>query len=214
MENFPSNSNESKPTEPEKEPKKFEKVVEGNVIRRKKTLTARFLDTFFGDDSRNAAQYVMSDVLIPAVRETIADAISQGVERMIFGEVRSTSRRTGRRPGDSGPYVSYNRYSSPSSTRPRSHRDEPRTMSRRERGSHDFGNIILATRAEAEEVIHRLVIALEQYESVSVADLYELLGMDSDYTDDNWGWTDLRRADVRRVPDGYRLVLPRTEPLG
>lgn len=211
MENeFPGNSHRSKKaTHPEKEPKKVEKVVTSEPIRRKKPLGKRFVETFVGGDAKGVAGYVAFDVLIPAAKDMVADAMSQGVERMLFGEARSTSRRGhGPRPGGSGGYVSYNRYA-PSSLRP-----EPRVgPSRRARATHDFDEIILATRVEAEEVIDRLFDLVSRYESATVADLYELVGVSGSYTDDKWGWTDIRGAGVTRVRNGYLLDLPRPEPL-
>ena len=190
--------------------KKIEKVVEGSVLRRKKPLSKRFLDTFVGGDARGVVGYVMLEVLLPAAKDMVADAVSQGVERLIFGEARSTSRRTGYRPGGIGGYTSYNRMSS---SPPAGRRDEPRSISRTARARHEFDEIILATRVEAEEVIDRLFDLVSRYETATVADLYELVGISGNYTDDKWGWTDLRGAGARRIRNGYLLDLPRPELL-
>lgn len=215
MDNFPGNSrrttrvtNAAEPAEkPEETKKKIDKVVEGDVVRRKKPLGKRFVETFIGGDTKGVANYIVMDVLLPAAKDTIADAFSQGIERMLFGEVRSTSRRTGNRPGQG--YTSYNRFSSSSSSR----REDSRTVSRQARARHDFDEIILATRVEAEEVIERLFDLVSNYDSATVADLYELVGLSGNYTDNNWGWTDIRGAGVTRVRSGYLLDLPRPEPL-
>lgn len=211
MDNYPGNSQRVTKvnTEPSKKPeeKKIESVVQGEVIRRKKPLGKRFLDTFVGGDAKSVLGYVMLEVLLPAAKDTIADAFSQGVERMLFGEARSTSRRTGSRPGTG--YTSYNRFSPSSSHR----REDPRTISRQNRARHDFDEIILATRVEAEEVIGRLFDLVSQYDQATVADLYELLGVDGNYTDRKWGWTDVRGAGATRVSGGYLLDLPRPTEL-
>jgi hypothetical protein len=217
VDDYPPNSRKSRepkvePTLPEPE-KRAEKVVEGEVVRRKKPLGRRFTETFFSGSGRGVVSYIVLDVLLPAAKDTIADVVSQGIERMLFGEARSVSRRTGSRPSGSSGYVSYNRYSSqpPSASR----REDPRStdISRRARATHDFDEIILATRAEAEEVIGRLFDIVSKYEAATVADLYELLGITSKFTDDRWGWTDIRGAGVTRVRNGYLLDLPRPEPL-
>lgn len=215
MEEFPGNSRRVlKPTEKKEKTtpeKKIERVVESEVVRRRKPLGKRFLETFAGGDAKSVLGYVMMDVLLPAAKDTIADAVSQGIERMLFGEVRSTSRRTGHRPtGGSSGYVSYNRYTSGN---PAMRREEPRSVSSRARARHDFDEIILATRVEAEEVIDRLFDLVSRYESATVADLYELVGVSGNYTDDKWGWTDLRGAGVTRVRNGYLLDLPKPENL-
>ena len=68
-------------------------------------------------------------------------------------------------------------------------------------------------RAEAEEVIDRLFELVSIYESATVADLYELVGLSSTHTDHKWGWTDLMGAGVSRIRGGYLLDLPDPEPL-
>jgi hypothetical protein len=192
------------------EDKKIERVVTTEVSRRKKPLGKRFLETFIGGDAKSVAHYVLFDVLLPAAKDTAADAVSQGIERMLFGEVRSTSRRTGTRPGSGGGYTSYNRYAS---TAAPARREDPRGISRQARARHDFDEIVLATRVEAEEVIDRMFDLVSQYESVTVRDLYELVGISASYTDDKWGWTDIRGAGVTRIRNGYLLDLPKPDPL-
>jgi hypothetical protein len=212
MEDYPPNSDHAK-EEPATEPaKKVEKVIEGEVIRRKKPLSKKFSEIFIGGDSRSVGSYILYDVFIPAAKDTLADMMSQGVERMLFGETRSTSRRPyHRRNGGSG-YVSYNQYSR--QTPPWDDRREPsRGPNRKARATHDFDEIILPNRSDAEGVIDRLFELVSKYESATVADLYELVGITESYTDGKWGWTDIRGAGVTRVRNGYLLDLPRPEPL-
>jgi hypothetical protein len=216
VEEYPANTHKvtqvsAVPAKDETTPEKVvEKVTLSPVVQRKRPLSKRFTETFFGSDAKGVLGYVLTDVIIPAVKDTVADAFSQGIERMLFGESRSTSRRTGARPSGTAGYVSYNRFGS---SPPQGRREEPRTISRRARSSHDFGELIRATRAEAEEVINRLFDLVEKYEHASVADLYDLVGITGNYTDSKWGWKDLRGATPHRVRDGYLLELPRTEPL-
>lgn len=213
MEDFPSNSKHVEKADAK--PEKLEKITTGDVVQRKKPLGKRVTETFIGGDAKSVGAYVVMDVLIPAAKDTIADAVSQGIERMLFGEGRaSTSRRTGNKPKNG--YVSYNRYSGVGTAPPRHPamgRDEPQ-VSQRGRATHNFDEIILATRPEAEEVIDRLFDLISRYESATVADLYDLVGVTGNYTDDKWGWTNLRGAGVTRVRgNGYLLDLPKPEAL-
>jgi hypothetical protein len=86
-------------------------------------------------------------------------------------------------------------------------------MSQRGRAKHDFDEIVLDQRSEAEEVIDRLYDVVNKYEQATVADLYDLVGLSSNHTDHKWGWTDLRGSGVSRIRDGYLLDLPDPEPL-
>lgn len=214
---YPSNSRrqireEGDKPNPKVPPKKVERVTRGDAVRRKKPLGKRFAETFVGGDARSVMGYIMLDVLVPSAKDTIADVFTQGVERMLFGEARSSSRRTGRFSNGSTSYTPYNRYAP---TRPAGQRDrdEPRHLSRRSRATHDFDEIILPTRVEGEEVVDQLFELVSKYDAASVADLYGLIGADSDHVDQKWGWTDLRGAGVTRVRGGYLLDLPRPEPL-
>lgn len=216
MEEFPGNSHK-KAREDKSEPqKKVEKVVTGKVVTRKQPVSRRLASVLFGADAKSSWVAVVQDVLVPAAKDMAADALSQGFERMIYGEARSTPRRRSGLLGgfQQGPNVSYNRYSTnpvgrASGLGPRD--DDRRRMSRQSRASHNFDEIILATRAEAEEVLERLYDLLSRYEMATVADLYELVGITGEYTDEKYGWTDLRGSDITRIREGYLLNLPKPD---
>lgn len=213
MDHFPGNSQNSKKTdsaEPEVEEIKVErptKIIVGKVVQRKKPLGSRLMQTFFGSEN-SVWSYILHDVLIPAAKDTVADMITQGAEKALFGDARSTSRRTGSRPGGSSGYVSYNRFSSSSARR-----DEPRTISRRARATHDFEEIILDSRAEAYAVIDQMGELASKYQQVTVSDLYDLVGIPTTFADEKWGWRDIRGVGPTRVTGGYLLDLPKPEPL-
>lgn len=201
---YPPNSEASRQGPPET--KNIKRVTSGQPVRRRKSLRKQFSDTFVAGDAKSAMQYVMFDVLIPAAKDMIAEAGSQGIEKLIFGE----SRRRGSSSPSSGPtgYVSYNRYAmAHKQTAPQ------RTMTRQARARHDFDEIVLQSRAEAEEVIDRLFEIVSRYGAVTVADFYELVGLPSTHTDNKWGWSDLRGAGVSKVRTGFLMDLPEPEPL-
>lgn len=86
-------------------------------------------------------------------------------------------------------------------------------MSRRGRARHDFDEIVLATRAEATDVLDALFELSSKWEEVSVADLYGLIGEEPNHVDETWGWRSLQGADVLKVRGGYLLDLPDPQPL-
>jgi hypothetical protein len=202
---FPSNSEMSKKNAPSD--KNISSVVSGGAVRRKKSLRKQFSETFVAGDARTAIRYVIFDVLLPAAKDMVVEAGSQGIEKLIFGD----SRRRGSTRPQAGPtgYVSYNRMTMGSSRLA----GPERAISRQARARHNFDEIILDQRSEAEEVIDRLFDLVSRYESATVADLYELVGLASTHTDNKWGWTDLSGAGVSRIRGGYLLDLPEPEPL-
>lgn len=212
-EEFPSNRHKDKTPQAKPTEKKVTQVTENEVVRRKKPVGKRLSETFIGGDARSVWAFVTLDILVPAAKDAIADMVSQGAERMIFGETRSSGRRSTRR--GEGPHIAYNKYSGGGSRRLGPPDDRHRhEMSKRARASHDFDEIILGTRVEAEEVLERLTDLVDRYETATVADLYDLVGITGTFTDDKWGWTDLHTATVARVRHGgFLLDLPRPEPL-
>ena len=208
---FPSNSHRPKKSKDNvPADKKVEKVVQGTVSRRKKSLGKKFEETFISGDAQSVGGYVLWDVVIPAAKDTIADAVSQGIERMLFGEARSSSRRGGSsRSGSAQGFVNYSRFGSGGTRRDNS----PPQLSRRARASHAFDEIVIDNRGEAEGVIDGLEDLIGKYGSASVSDLYDLIGTTGNFTDEKWGWTNLEAAGVSRVRSGYLLNLPRPEPL-
>lgn len=207
VEEFPSNSQSG----PRDESRKIEKAVVGEVIRRKPSLGKRLTNTFFGGDAHGVIGYILLDVFVPAIKDLVVDVVSTGIERAIFGEGRAPSRRGGHRPSGNSGYTQYNRYSTPAT----GFRQEPRDreISRRARATENFDEIILATRAEAQEVIDRLFDLVSQYGEATTYDLFELVGVSGNYADRKWGWTDMRGASVTRVREGYLLDLPQREVL-
>jgi hypothetical protein len=208
---FPGNRKQP----PAVEPKKVSRVVEGRVVRRKQPMGRRFTQLFVAGDTTSVRQYVLMDVAIPALKDLFSDMVTQGFERLIYGESRPSTRR----PGATSNYVSYNRFSNPTqATRvgmpPRDNNPAGRPISREARSSHNFDEIIIDTRHEAEEVLAQLFDMLTRYESVSIADLYDLVGVDRNFTDEKWGWTNMAGASVSRVRSGgYVLNLPKPEQI-
>jgi hypothetical protein len=190
-----------------KEDKKIERVTHSDPIRRKKSLGRKFKDVFFGGDARTTGQFIIYSVLIPAAKDMIVEAGREGVEKLVRGD--SYRRRNAPTSGPRG-YISYNRHSMSVDRRDP---EPPRAISPRARARHDFDEIVLNTRAEAEEVIERMFDIISRYDSVTVSDLYELVGVRSNHVDHKWGWTDLRGAGVARIKDGYLLELPDIQPL-
>jgi hypothetical protein len=215
---FPGNSITSRggSTPPKEEgEKKVEKIVAGRVVRRKKPFHKRITEKFTGgEDAASVFDYVIFEILVPAAKDLFLDATYAGLERKFYGEVRSAGRRGYSRGLGAGTRVDYNRISTGSTLRndPRTGPVDPR-MSRRARSMHDFDEIVLESRMEANAIIDQMFELLSRYEIVTVADLYEMLGEKPGFQDYKFGWDDLRGSDSERVRDGYILVLPRPKPI-
>jgi hypothetical protein len=206
---YPGNSNKAKADAKAAETVKLEKVITGEIVQRKKPLGSKIRESFMGDDAKTVGAYLIADVLVPAAKNLITDMVTQGIERMLFGDGRST-RSTSRTN-----YTPYNRVgtatyrSGGAASAPA--RDERRDLSRTSRANHDFSGIIIPVRAEAEMVLEQMLGKLEQYGTVMVADFYDLVGITPQFTDNKWGWDNLRDAEIRLVRGGgYTIIFPPT----
>lgn len=207
---FPPNSKHNKKEKPDKQEKKelVQKVVSGEVVLKRKGFGHRMHGIFLGGDFNSAIRYIAAEVLLPAFRSMVVDAASKGVERMIYGDSISNHRSLYQQQGR--PRMSYN---SPVDRGPRTRAllpDQPRRGQVRRPG---FDDIILASQEEAKMVVERLCDVIEDYEVVSVADLNEMIGLPSTFTDNQWGWGDARFISVRPVREGYLIDLPNVEPI-
>lgn len=209
--NYPSNAKTKvRPEKEEEQKESLKKVVSGSVKERKKPIGRRLAETFTGDDAKSVGEYILFDVMVPAAKSMIADAASQGTERLLFGEVRRP-RTSGTRVYSSAP-TNYNKVRSgvPADRRGFSDtRQDGYEISRRGRASHDFREVVLDSRADAEVVIDNMMATLEQYDVVTVSDFYDLIGITGNFTDEKYGWVDLRQAHVVRTRDGYIVNLPK-----
>lgn len=191
MEDYKSNSHKSKE-------KDINKVVSGVKVK-KKSEVRKLADTFISEDIDNVKNYILMDVLMPALKKAISDVVTNGIDMILYGETGKAEKRT------ASSKVSYRNYYDRTS-------DRDDYISSRKRG-YDYDEIVLRTRGEAEDVISCMDELMDRYGIVSVGDYYDLVGIESDYTNEKYGWTDIRSARVIRVRDGYTIKLPRAVPI-
>jgi hypothetical protein len=195
---------EAEKAKPEK--KKVEKVITGHATLRKRSLSRRFAETFVGDgESGGVWGYILHDILIPAAKSVVTDAVSGGIERTLYGDVRGRGQGARQSYGGGTQRTQYSALSTRSNMR-----EEPRReMSRRGRATHDFAEIVLDRRVDAEEVLTLMYNMLEDYHLVTVADLYDMVDMPQSHVDRAWGWEELAGSGVVPVKGGYMINLPR-----
>lgn len=203
MENYKPNSHKAKEEQKTQiaEREKKEKIISGIAKVKKKGKTSKFAEMFIAEDASSVKSYIVSDVLIPAAKKLVSDIVKDGIEMILYGGTSRGKRTSGYRAD----YVSYNRYSD------RKYDDRPRGES--VRSGYSYDDVYLESRGEAEEVLDQMSNIIEEYGMVSVMDLYDLVGITGQYTDNKYGWTNIRNAEPVRTRDGYMLKLPRAIPL-
>ena len=195
------NSNKYKEEQKEASEKKVEKIVRGTVKTKKKSEIKKFTDVFISEDASNVKNYLLMDVLIPAAKKAISDIVTTGIDMLLYGESGRTKRNS------QSSKVSYRDYYN------RNRDDDRRYSSSRTNTGYNYDDIVLETRGEAEDVLERMGELIDVYGQVTVADLYDLVGVTGNYTDNKYGWTNIRNAETIRVRDGYMLKLPKVLPV-
>lgn len=196
--------------EPE-EAEKITPVVEGKVVIRPRGWLSKVRYFFQMEDTRTIRGYIFYDVAVPALRDLMFNMVNLGAERAIYGD---DLPRPSSRVRDRGvPYEKMHRSASRSGRRT-SESLSKYELSKRARRTHDFGEIVIDTRPEAEEILRQLHRLIEKYDIATVEDLYGLMDVDATFVDSRFGWTDLDNARVSRAHGGgYTLILPPTEEI-
>lgn len=200
MENYQSNSYKSK-QEGNKDSKNVQKVVKGVATVKKKSEFNKFIGNFISEDANNVGSYLFTDVIVPGVVKIITDSLKDGIDIIFKGASSRSSRSSG---GYQGNYISYNNYSN---------RNDNQHRPAATKQVHSPSDITLPSRRDAEAVLNQLRDILKSYGAVTVADLYDSVGITHSFTDVKYGWTDLRNADVARDGDGWYVKLPNAYPL-
>lgn len=188
---LPNNSNKAKAREEERA--KATPQVRAHI--RKRSLLERLGSKLIGEEGQGIGSYILFDILIPAAKNTIYEVFMSGLEMKLFGKARGHRDR-----GTS--HVSYERYY-------RGPGESDRRSDEYIRSNHDFNDIIIEDKREALDVLENLNDIIDESDTASVADFYNIVGITPEYTDDEYGWRTLRDAYVKRVRDGYVLKLPR-----
>ena len=198
MEEYTSNSDKSK--EQRTEDKNIEKVASGHLKSKKNSGLKKFADVFISDDVNSVKSYILMDVIIPAIKRGIVDAINI----ILYGD---TSRSKKSSPASKVSYRSY--YESEND-----YRRDDRISTNRNRNRIDYDEVLFDTRGEAETVLDRMYDILREYGIVSVSDFYEISDIPNDnYMLNRYGWNDLSGTKVARTRDGYIITLTKARPI-
>lgn len=179
--------------------KKIRTVTKNPAKTKKKSCARKLTDAFIAEDVATIKNYIVKDVLIPAVKKGIVDIITNGVDMLFYGETGHTSRSRGGR-------MSYNSiYDGRRSPR----RDAEVIESRRT----PYDRRIVDTLQEAKDAVDQVNELIDVYGQASIADFYEMIQVTGEYTDHDYGWNHFIEAKYVRVPDGWMIQMPKASPI-
>ena len=215
-------------TEEETSEKK-EKAISGVATKRKKNLIERLVVGVIGPDGLpSVGSYVNNEIIKPAIKNTImdsatsainmvTDSIITSIQMSIFGQ--SNHNPYGHQQHNRNNYGrptpnQWGRPNQPYGGQPRrnyssAYNQTPAQEPNRARVRGNFvDEYIIEDRREAMSVISALSEQIMEYGKASVADYYDLIGVESAFTDNSYGWEDLSAAVITPVRGGYSIKFP------
>lgn len=200
MEDYKSNSNRAKEQSPDLPQRRADKVITGTARQRRKNGLDKLGSIFIANDVKDVKNYILQDVLIPTIKRAFYDIVCNGTG-MLIGE------RNPSRGGGQANKVSYRAYYDRQDDRRNNNANS------RAKSNYSYNDLVFNNRGDAEVVLERMYELLDHFETVSVADLFDLAGESCNYTDNKYGWTNLDDARVQSVREGYIIQLPRATTL-
>ena len=202
MEDFKGN-----PDTPEKFNSKpsIGKPVTTNVVVKKESEAKRLGKKFFSEDAKTVGSHVVESVVIPSLQKLLSDAVKGAIDWLIYGS-KGSKNSSGVGTISYGSYYDRSGYINPTPIYTNPMLNNKPTL-------YAVNDIIIADRGEAEEVLLRMKESINSYGMVSVGDFYDLVGQRANFTDQKWGWFDLRTADIIRVDGGFCIRFPKVQPI-
>lgn len=207
MENYSAKATAPKPDEktvPEQKVRK--KVVTGNTTVKKEGAFEKFAHSFVQEDAKTIGGFVWSDVIVPAIKTTIADVVKNTLDMLFWGK-----SGTGRTTNVPAGRFSYN------SIYKTQQANQARTVTRQQNKNYYYDDISFETRDDALKVLNSMKEELNLYPEVSVAAFFDYAGRSREGiyadTDNKWGWTDLSAAKVYPSGGKWWIEFPKAIPL-
>jgi len=194
--------------------KRLEPVVDQTyLVKRNSTRSA--VKTFFPESLASVGNYIVKDILIPAVKNLLDDTISKGTHALLWGNSSGVSRSRSREDS-----VSYERYYKKPSTQ--SQLSSSSRLNKKYTSVYDYADVEFTSMGKAEKVLMNMRAAINRYKVCSVRDMYDLAEtMDENGkpvgspADARYGWYSLAEDEARVVSSGgkWYLDLPKAVPL-
>lgn len=167
---------------------------------KKKSGLGKLWKAIINDDFDKIGEALVTDILIPAFKNTCAALGKNFIDMVFFGESRGDYYGK----GASGYHSSY---------KSGNNHDAKKAIMDMNGDYFIFASPAIATRGDAERILYKLNKILDEWDYVKVPNLYELVNEIAPYTYNEYGWKNLTEAKALLGPDGYYIRLPKPIPI-
>ena len=189
------------------------KHIPGLVQNPEPTVLKKVTNALIEEDLKTASTSVLDDILIPTVKNLMADMFVGVIERVFRGNSRKPATGGGYYTNYSNSLVrthtaSGTNYSNVTTIRQQQPQEQP------VREKLTYSNIVMRDRPSAQGLIDTLAGELVDHDSVTIAELYEMLTDDnsvvySDPTDNYYGWKSMEGAYIKPYGGQFKVILPK-----
>lgn len=176
--------------------------------KRKRGLMERIVVGLAGPEGiPSVSHYIGREIIIPATKDLFVNAVSSAVNMVVYGQDKPAS-------GYRGPARTTNYNSRPTTNYQQSYlanNSMPSFQSRTEHAGFNSLDYTIDTRQDALHVLSNMQQCVADYGVITVSDFYDMLGIESSFTDNAYGWVDNidNTAHVVSTRGGYAIQLPR-----
>lgn len=192
MEDYSSNSHKSK-AESGNIPSTSKTVAKSTGIK-KRSEFQKFVDMFIREDAKSIKEYIIKECFVPSVIDWIKNTVDFmfGSQDYKYSKSEPTNSR-------------YRNYNEMSGSKSRRSSDSYR------RSAYNYEIPTFSSKREAESVLEKLDELIDVNDVVSIMDLLVASGVpcESNYTYEDYGWNDIRSAEIAHCREGWYIRLPR-----
>ena len=175
----------------------------------KRSLFSRLGNAMFGEGGvKSVFRYIGQEVVVPALQHIVVDGVNSGINMLVYGENKPPMKPQSyqARPYYGGGYTNYsNRYIGA-----QQHVQQGPQYISNVRASNRVADYIIEDRNSALDVLARLTEQATAYDVASVADYYDMIGVETSYTDYDYGWPAdvLTHTTIKPSNGGWFIDLP------
>lgn len=186
-------------SEPEKEREKLDSVVGKDALKRtKKPLSKKLMKKLFNaDDISDMKDYILTEVILPGIGQFGLNALSviffdRSLDPDFFrgGKSKKTYGRAS--------YSSYYEKKRDRDRKKRRYYDD-------DEDDIDYREIVLKYQEDAEKIVDEMYYRIDEEGSVSVAELFDMIDVSGEASDNDYGWTRKGDIGVKKVSGGFLI---------
>lgn len=178
----------------------------------KHSMFKKLCSSIIDDSIETVKERAFAEIIVPGIKSLLFDSAVGMLDGMLFGNsgFNGYSRPLYQGQAPRQEHTSYGAYYNQAKM-------PPQRASRQNYGYGGYSlepdDIIVATRNEANRALNEVSNYIRQYGHASIAVLYDSVGLSSDWTDNQYGWTSLQGARIKQVPGGFLIIMPPTHEL-